>query len=220
LDRAGQALGEWLGAMFDWSEEDREIAAFSLTLILSSAFFIGLLVLLSVTFRVFLEAFAMALTSGLLRTFAGGAHLSTGWRCGIVSAVAATSFAIASRYIGPLLGAISTALPVTAVIVALIIAAFMAKYAPVDVPEKPITSDRQRRRLRTVSIVLPIAWGCGFAAWLHFGSPDIAIGRTLLGSIWLASIIGLMWETFSVVPPGIRFVRWLDQHIGRIIHHK
>ena len=39
----------------------------SLTLILSSAFFIGLLVILSVTFGVFLEAFAMALASGLLR---------------------------------------------------------------------------------------------------------------------------------------------------------
>ncbi len=219
MDRAGQALGEWLGAMFDWSEEDREIAAFSLTLILSSAFFIGLLVILSLTFGVFLEAFAMALASGLLRTFAGGAHLSTGWRCGIVSALAATSVAAASHYLGPLLLA-SSALPATTVSVALIIAAIMAKYAPVDVQEKPITSDRQRRRLRAVSIVLPIAWGCGFATLLYFGSPSITIGRTTLGAIWIASMIGLMWETFSVVPPGIRFVRRLDQYIGRIIRHK
>lgn len=221
LERAGQALGQWLGTIFEWSQEDREIAAFSLTLILSTAFFFALLALFSALFGVFAEAIAMAFTSGLLRTFAGGAHLSTGWRCGIVSAGVATLVAAGSHHAAPALATTAPgALFAATAAVALLVAATMARYAPVDVPEKPITSDLQRRRLWALSIVMPIAWGCGFVMWLHTGSPGAVFGRTTLGAIWLASTVGLLWETFSVVPPGIRFVRWLDLQIGRIAHYK
>jgi len=217
VERAAEALGQWLGSIFEWSEEEREIAAFSLTLIFWSVFFLTLLILLSLLFGVVTEAVAMVFTSGLLRTFAGGAHLSSGWRCGVVLAVIATAVALGAHYAAPLIAPdLGYALAAATLALAVGVTTVMAKYAPVDVPEKPITSDGQRRRLRTVSIVIPLAWGCAAVIALLAVGPGAELAGTTLGAAWVASSIGLLWETLTVVPPGIRFVCWLDGQLGRI----
>ena len=217
MERAGQALGNWLGEKFEWSQDDREIAAFSLTLILSSAFLLGLVTVLSLTFGVLVEAYVMALSSGVLRMFAGGAHLSTGWRCGTFSAVTVTLVAVAAQAVAPAVAAVPA--PVIAgitAVVALAVAFAMSKVAPVDVPEKPVTSELQRRRLRRMAIAVPVVWGCGWLIWLSIGGDGATLAGAGIHAVWLTSTAGLLWETFSVVPPGMRFARSLDDLIGRI----
>lgn len=219
MDRAGYSLAKWLGAQFDWSREDEEVAAFSLTLIISSTFFIGVLLLFSSLAGVRAEALTMAAASGLLRTFAGGAHLSTGWRCGIISSVAATLVAWIAQTLGPTFTGASAQIPLNlTILVTLGIASAMLRWAPQDVPQKPIASPRQRRRLKRLSILIPFCWGIG-AAWL-LTQDSASAGSGNLYGYWLASGIGLMWETFSVAPPGTCFVRWLDrqiEHMARAI---
>jgi len=216
VERAGQALGNWLGSHLDWSERDREIASFSFALIFSTTFFFATLVTMASLAGVLREAMVLALSAGTLKAFAGGAHFSTGWRCGIVSSLLVTAAAWAVRTFGPglqeALGAGASAL---ALLVALGVAAAMWRHAPVDVPEKPITSEAQRTRLRRISIALPLLWGGATASLLLTESAGGASGVN--GALWMASAVGLLWETFSVVPSGAGAVRWLDRQIGRVV---
>lgn len=219
VERVGKRVGQWLGAQFDWSDDQQEVAAFALTLLISNFFTLALLAALAAAAGVLPEALVMAASAGALKAFAGGAHLSTGWRCGVISALAATGAAwiavTAGPSLAPALAGGRGALPALALGAA--VAAVMGRYAPVDVPEKPITSHRQRTRLRALAISLPLLWSAVSAAL--FGAAEAGhIRSDPLGTLWLASAIGFLWETFSVLPPGMRFVCWLDRRIERVIH--
>lgn len=220
MERAGNALSSWLGDQLDWTPQQREMAAFSLTLIVSTTFFAALLLAFSLLLGVFKEALVMAATAGLLKSVAGGAHLSTGWRCGIISASAATGAALIARTAGgDLVMFLGTAGSIAViVVVGLSVSAVMYRLAPVDVAQKPITNEVHRQRLRTFATVYPIIWiGLCAIVFIQHG-PVGASANDSLYSLWLASTIGLLWETFSVVPPGRRFVHWLDSRIGDILH--
>lgn len=219
MERAGRALGEWLGTQFEWSKDDREIASFSLTLIMSTLFFIGALLLLASLAGVLKEAIIMACASGILKAFAGGAHFSTGWRCGIISASAATSAAWIAHTFGAELGArLGVGVAAVTLVSAVGVAAVMHRRAPVDVPEKPITSQVQRARLRKVATAIPLVWGALIAlVWVTSQSGWSLVDADTLFAFWMASTIGLFWETFSVIPSGTRFVHWLDNQIEQLV---
>lgn len=225
MDRAGHMLGHWLGNQFDWEEREREIAAFSLTLILSSFYFLGLLLALSSIVGAATEALVMACSAGFLRTFAGGAHLSTGWRCGTISAVLATLVALTAKALAPVLASGFVLGPILGPVLATVGLAslmmwVMSKRAPVDVPEKPITSEKQRMRLKAASVRIPALWALLWTSLLatttsaaHSPWSDARID---LHALWFASAIGMLWETVSVLPAGMKLVKWIDLQFGRM----
>lgn len=219
MERAGERVGRWLGAYFDWSEEQQEIAAFALTLLISNLFTLALLAALAAAAGVLPQALVMAASAGALKAFAGGAHFSTGWRCGVVSALAATGAAQVAAAAGPFLVQALAGGPGVLLAVALgaAVAAVMGRYAPVDVPAKPITSPRQRARLRAFAVALSLLWTALSAALFAAWGPG-HVRSEWMGTLWLASAIGFLWESFSVLPPGMRFVCWLDRRIERVIH--
>lgn len=204
MDRFAATLSRRLAAEFLWSREQEEIAAFSLTLVFSTLFLLGLLVAGAASLGALPEALVMAVSSGALRVVAGGAHFSTGWRCGAVSAALATGVAALVARSGSLLERAGREMVAAlALLVGLLAAAVMARFAPVDVPEKPIGSPAKRRRLRRFAIGLSVGWGAG-SGWL-------LAGEQLALTYGVASALGVLWETFSVLPLGGRAVRRLDQ---------
>ncbi len=219
MERAGKAMGEWLGSHLEWSHDDREIATFSLTLILSTLFFVATLLLMAALAGVLREAIIMACASGVLKAFAGGAHFSTGWRCGIISATAATLAAWLAHTFGATVGAgLGPGVIGLTLITASGVSWIMHRRAPVDVPEKPITSHEQRLRLRKIATTIPLLW-CA-ATTLLVATTQLgwlAIDTNALYAFWMASTIGLLWETFSVLPSGTRFVHWLDSRIEQLV---
>lgn len=216
MERLARNLSDWLGAQFEWGDDDREIAAFSLALLISFGFTLALLLLLSSAIGALREALIMSLSSGILRSFAGGAHFSTGWRCGIVSALLATLAAwIAHSYGARAAGFTISFSPWIMVFLGLIVAWLMLRYSPVDVPEKPIASEERRRRLRHGAVITAFLWGVMWAVLLARASAN-PLGEAVLYSYWLASVFGVAWETFSVLPPGVRFVAWSDRKISHV----
>lgn len=216
MERLARNLSDWLGAQFEWGDDDREIAAFSLALLISFGFTLALLLLLSSAIGALREALIMSLSSGILRSFAGGAHFSTGWRCGIVSALLATLAAwIAHSYGARAADFTISFSPWIMVFLGLIVAWLMLRFSPVDVPEKPIASEERRRRLRHGAVITAFLWGVMWAVLLARASAN-PLGEAVLYSYWLASVFGVAWETFSVLPPGVRFVAWSDRKISHV----
>lgn len=207
MERLAGRMGQWLGDQFQWTSDEQEIATFALLLMISTGFTLVLLVGLGWLAGVLPEVLVMAGTSAVLRTFAGGAHLSSGWRCGWATAVAATIAAYLAHVAGPVVGGwLGGWAPWALVAVGLAVAAVMARRAPVPAPEKPLRSERHRKTLRVLAVVTSLVWAVGWAVWVSRG--------TVQPSVWLASTLGLLQETLSVTPSGERTARWLDRMLA------
>ena len=79
------------------SDDDRDIAAYALHGIFSVSFYISTLLFTSWILGLFHTTMTIAATVALLRTFMGGAHASTAWRCGIIGAFLMNSGAIVAQ---------------------------------------------------------------------------------------------------------------------------
>lgn len=208
MERLAGRMGRWLADQFQWTSDEQEIATFSLLLIISTGFTLVLLVLLGGLAGVMPEVLVMAGTAAVLRTFAGGAHLSSGWRCAWATAGAATIAAYFAHVAGPVVGGwLGDRASWVLVAIGLAVAAVMAGLAPVPAPGKPLRSERHRRVLRSLAVATTLVWAAGWAVGLSRGAVQ--------PSLWLASTLGLLQEALSVTPSGERIARWLDRMLAR-----
>jgi len=207
VERLAGRMGQWLGDQFQWTSDEREIATFSLLLLISTGFTLVLLVLLGWLAGVLPEVLLMAGTAAVLRTFAGGSHLSSGWRCAWATAGAATIAAYLAHVAGPVIGGwLAGRAPWVLLAIGLGVAVIMARLAPVPAPGKPFRSERHRRVLRVLAVVTTLAWATGWAVGVSRGGVQ--------PSLWLASTLGLLQEALSVTPSGERIARWLDRMLA------
>jgi len=175
-----EALAHRLAAMIaqelSLSDDDREIAAFALHGIFSVSFYLTTLLVTAWIFGLLGSAVMVAATVGVLRTFMGGAHASTAWRCGIIGATLMNSGALLARELqgmavlknvevqlgGALLSAAAALLAIHL-------------FCPADVPAKPITDPRQREAEADLQVV----GGRGMAS-PHGDRCDKGVGGSLL----------------------------------------
>lgn len=189
------------------SDDDRDIAAYALHGIFSVSFYISTLLFTSWILGLFHTTMTIAATVALLRTFMGGAHASTAWRCGIIGAFLMNSGAIVAQalYKLAILQNDWVQLGVTVVMVGIALAA-IAAYCPADTPAKPITDPAQRRRLRLISAALVVGvWGPVTA---------LAIGKGW-DQHYFGLFIGLCIQLLLVTPVGYA---WSDR-VERLVDH-
>lgn len=127
--------------------ERREIIEYGVYMSVSEIVKIGIIILVSVILHILPYVFGTIAILGVQRIFLGGIHAKTHWGCLIthsivVFGVVALSFVseIDRMYILPLVAPFSY------------IIAY--KYAPADLPQKPIKSKKQRKQLRIGGTVL------------------------------------------------------------------
>ena len=131
----------------DVQPERREIIEYGVYMTVSEIVKISLIIIVSIILHIFPYVFGVIAVFGVLRTFLGGTHAKSHWGCilthsTIVFGVVALSFVsgIDRLYILPLVAPFSY---------------FTAyKYAPADLPQKPVKSKRQRKQLRIGGAVL------------------------------------------------------------------
>lgn len=142
--------------------ERREIIEYGVYMTVSEIVKIGLIILIAALLKIVPYVFGVIAIYGIQRTFMGGIHAKTHWGCVIthsiiVFGVVALSFVseIDKLFILPLIAGFAY------------ITAY--KYAPADLPQKPIKSKIQRKQLRvggfilltilfTVSAFIPQVW--------------------------------------------------------------
>src|SRR5690606_12332083 len=133
-------------------DDDREIAAFALHGIFSVSFYLTTLVVTAWIFGLLGSAVMVAATVGVLRTFMGGAHAYTTWRCGIIGATLMNSGALLAMEFQGMVGLRNVEVQLGG---ARLSAAFahvpIPLFCPAEVPAKPITDPRQRRRRRRIA---------------------------------------------------------------------
>lgn len=133
--------------MPDIKPERREIIEYGIYMTVSEFVKIGLIIIIAAILHIVPYVFGVIAVFGILRVFLGGIHAKTHWGCIlthsiIVFGVVALSFIskVDRLYILPFTALFSY------------IAAY--RYAPADLPQKPVKSKKQRRYLRIGGAIL------------------------------------------------------------------
>lgn len=131
----------------DVSPDRREIIEYGIYMSVSEIVKIGLMIFIAVIFNIVPYVFGVIAIYGVQRTFLGGIHAKTHWGCIITHSIIVFGVVVLSftseldnLYILPIAALFSY------------ITAY--KYAPADLPQKPIKSKRQRKQLRAGGFIL------------------------------------------------------------------
>ena len=191
-------LVDYLDRELNLQHDQRETIEYGLASLLYTALSVVSALLLAKLLGLYRETAVIISVIMLYRKVSGGAHISTPHGCLITGTAASLLFAYLTKLWAPLFAASAAAR---------ILPAFLALYpaylyVPAAVPQKPITSQRQRRLLRRLSFALLLCW-CLLG---------IIVKR--LPAVWsyyyFAGSLGLLWQSFLLTPAGYRLLAFLS----------
>lgn len=179
--------------------DDKKIAivSYGLEVIIGALIKLQVFILVPLVFGVFTEFMVVYLSFAFLRIAAGGVHCTAYYRCLLFSVTSYLIIAFTAIYLG------SYNLPyreIYWVVLALSFLVIFAK-APIDVEEKPIISPKRRLRLKVISCLVVISY------WL------LSIYWDPGSIIYLASGMGILFQTFTLTQSGAKFFKWVDHII-------
>jgi accessory gene regulator B len=197
MQRWIQSIALWFKEQLDLDEEKTEVVAYALTSLFLIFVDLTLLVLVCWFLGVLKEGLIAAFTGALLRSATGGAHLSSPWRCAVLTALLPAFFGYLGKYAGPLLA------PEVLLILLLFLliwgVVIVNKYAPAEVKERPIKPEK-RGFYKKAGILLVIFWAIPALFFISTGRPVF----------FLAGSCGLWWQTVTLTPPGFAIYRYLS----------
>ena len=192
-----EPIAFWFKKELDLDKEKTEVLAYALTSLFLIFVDLALLVLVCGLLGVLKEGLVAACTGALLRSVTGGAHLSSPWRCAILSSLLPGFFGFLGKYAGPMLAPeVSLILLLSLLIWGVII---VNKHAPAEVKERPIKPEK-RGFYRIAGILMVLLWGIPAVFFLSTNRP----------ALFLAGSCGIWWQTVTLTPSGFTIYRYLS----------
>lgn len=185
-------IGDRLALALGQTQEAADRAAYALENLFLFLLTLAAIVLTASLAGLFWPTIIAAATGAVMRKASGGAHLSSPWRCILVS----TSLGLLLGFTGRL-AASFLVLPGVAGFVVMAGALILFRYAPASTPAKPIPP-LQRRTLKVFALILLGLWTLGIFA--------LPVGRDLLG----ASVAGMTWQLLTITPAGYACYHIID----------
>jgi accessory gene regulator B len=183
-------------------KDTNEIITYSLHLVFSTIIGIAFIVFAGWVLDVVQSTLFIAVSAAIVRSFSGGAHCSSPFRCALTGAIIFPSLALLVEIVEPIL---SDTWIITIIVLSLFFSGIsFYLWAPADSPGKPITTIMHRtklRRLTFASVVLLVVIALAIGKLKLFSSPRAVI---------LSLMLGLAWQGFSVSPAGYKFTHGLD----------
>lgn len=209
IEALAHKLATALARELSLSDDDRDIAAYALHGLFSVSFYISTLLVTGWLLGQLQHTIIVAATVAVLRTFMGGAHASTGWRCGLIGATMMNAGAAIAR---ALQGVAALHHPpvqaAAAVLFAALALAAIAAYCPADVPAKPITNPVQRRWLRRISASLV------GVCWMPL---TLVAAQRGWDAIYFGAMAGLWIQLLLVTPVGFGWSEQVDATIDKLL---
>lgn len=174
-------------------EDQAEVLAYGLEVLLGivieAGIILGLAWLLGIT-----GTTIIVLVSFLsFRLLSGGSHCTAYYRCLLLS----TAVFLSLGSLAVPLGSLLASRPWVMALAGLVAFAMTWRWAPVDTPQKPLPPERLPARRYWCQFYL-LAW-------------YVLISYLPLPPAWLgATVLGVLWQAFSVTPAGEKFTRGAD----------
>ncbi|MTI85496.1 MAG: hypothetical protein FH756_16780 [Firmicutes bacterium] len=191
-----------MGVQLQVNQDRIEIFAYGLELILGTLVQLMLLILLSLIIDTFLTTMICLIAFASLRYFGGGIHLSTYYRCLMVSVALLLA-----------LGKLATidinyeALIVISILVILIGAVIIFKWVPAGTEKKQIKDEITRLRQRKKALLILFIW--------FFIILFLVIQK--MNTNAFAAVLGILGSLLLITPWGYRGVKFLENLLNIIL---
>lgn len=190
---------EYLQRQLGLSNDETEIALYSLQIITYSVAGITSICLIGWSLNCFWGTLTAALAASTLRLFTGGAHSRSPLICALLGMIVAPLLAKIAEFVAAQLPSIALLLVVligTALSVPVIY-----RLAPVDSSAKPIASERERHKFRLLAVTVTALMVLIQVQFLT---------RSRFPGLILAISLGIWWQVFSLTRAGHRLAFFLD----------
>ncbi|RJX28272.1 MAG: hypothetical protein C4554_02585 [Dethiobacter sp.] len=195
----------FIGTKVGLSFEDQEVVAYGMEVIFSIFLSLMLALILGIQWGIASEILVVALVWIIIRSFAGGAHCSTLWRCAFTSTfimlvLGGTAKKIFNFYDQKVIILTILFCGLVALIITFI-------WAPADNPVKRILSESRRRNFRNKALVVEI-----------FVIVFLLLACLLMGntysSLLFAAALAMGMEGLTISPIGYRIMTYIDKLLG------
>ncbi|OJU12590.1 MAG: hypothetical protein BGN88_10590 [Clostridiales bacterium 43-6] len=160
-------------------------------------------IIIGLLFNILFETLTMTLTSSILRKYSGGAHLEKLGVCTLLSVAVSTIFPLMIKSYYKYLG---VSFVLISIILVFVLSFFLIyKLAPIDNPNKPIKTERKRKRMRKGSFIVLI-----FFMVVTFLLFILGIQNQNIFRYCWSILIAILWQVFSLTKLWVKFYHFID----------
>lgn len=196
MEKLARKLANKIAVSLEYDKEKEAVVAYGLIAMIQVAVTVLLVLLLAILIGAPIEAMIICFSVSILRKYSGGVHAESAELCTFISILYCTGAAYLSKKL--LLG-IYSPIPMLAAVIAIYGLSYLIvyKYAPVDSPNKPIHTDKKRKRMRRGSFII-------LSVYLSLSIVFFVLGYEfkMLNSFGISLLFGVSWQVFTLTPLG------------------
>jgi len=211
LERISQKFAAKIGTSLELDDQRIEVLAYGAFNLLHALWSTFLVVLFGLIFKCLAEILIISTTAAVLRKYSGGAHATTPSRCAAIGVIVFGMLSLAIKI--PILYSSPVAVAVCQIAVFSFAFYIMYKHCPVDSPNKPIKSEKKRRRFRRISFCL---LGILVTAVTVLWGVYVYIRSVYILRIALCLAAGTAWQSFTLTFPGHIVMKNIDAILGKV----
>ena len=195
MEKLARRLAGNIATSLGYDSERESVIAYGLIAIIQITVTVLLVFAFGLLVHAPVEALIVCFSVSILRKYSGGAHAHDADFCTVVSVVYCTLAAVASRSLANVYHPIAMAIAIAGVYG--ISLWLIRRYAPVDSPNKPITSEKKIRRMRRGSFITTFVY-LALQLIFYFAAGS---NRSFL-SYGISLLRGLSWQVLTLTPVG------------------
>lgn len=212
IENIARSIAEKVSNELNYDNERKEIIQYGTYALIQTLISIISVLVLGLVFNMALEALIFLFTASILRKYSGGAHSESSNICtllGIVISIA-IGFFVKSRFMANL----NFEYIVFIGIITFVFAYFIIfKLAPVDTPNKPIKTEKKKKRMKKGSLKI-------LTIYLSLVLINVILyynyGWELSKPIILSILLGIMWQCMTLTPLGNILLKNIDSFTNKL----
>ena len=214
MERLARKLASNISRSLDYDDEKERVIAYGLIAMIQVAVTVILVFAIGLIVGAPVEALIICFSVSILRKYSGGAHAGTIEECTSISVIYCVAFALMSRRL--LLPVLNTYSMLTIVIIVYLLSyTAIFKLAPVDSPNKPIKTDKKKRRMRKGSLITLSVYFVLSILFLLLSLKYFSIS-----SLGTSLLFGIAWQIITLTKFGIYFLTKIDSAVNIIFRNR
>lgn len=213
IENISKAVAEKVSNELNYDNERKEVIQYGTYALIQTLISIISVLILGLIFNIALEALIFLFTASILRKYSGGAHSESSNVCtllGIIISIG-VGFLIKSSFFVNM----DFEFIIFAGIVVFVFAYFIIfKYAPVDTPNKPIKTEKKKKRMKKGSLkILTIYLFIVLLNTILYYNSDVVFAKQVILSI----LFGIVWQCMTLTALGNILLKTIDSFTNKIL---
>lgn len=213
IENISRSVAEKVSNELNYDNERKEIIQYGTYALIQTLISIISVLILGLIFNMALEALIFLFTASILRKYSGGAHSESSNVCTLLGIVISIciGFLIKSSFF---VNMNFEFIIFTGVVVFVFAYFIIFKYAPVDTPNKPIKTEKKKKRMKKGSLkILTIYLFIVLLNTILYYNSDVVFAKQVILSI----LFGIAWQCMTLTALGNILLKTIDSFTNKIL---